>query len=141
MSGDERGSASVWLLCAGLVVIAFGLTGALAAAAATGRHRAQVAADLGALAGARYALDGASVACARAADIVAANGAQLAGCRLDGVDLVVVAEVPVAGVGTARGVARAGPVGEAAGRSAVRELAACRLRWMGRADRPGWAGG
>jgi hypothetical protein len=56
-SGD-RGSASVWLLCAGLVVLSFGLTGALAAAAATGRHRAQAAADLGALAGARYAVDG-----------------------------------------------------------------------------------
>ena len=115
MTADERGSASVWVLCAGLVVVAFGLTGALAAAAATGRHRAQAAADLGALAGARYAVDGESAACARAAEIVAANGARMAGCRLDGLDLVVTADVPVAGAGTAQGVARAGPVGEAAG--------------------------
>lgn len=130
MTEGERGSASVWLLCAGLVVVAFGLTGALAGAAATARHRAQVAADLGALAGARYAVDGGPTACARAAVIVTANGARMAGCRLDGLDLVVVAEVPVAGVGTARGVARAGPVGEAAGRSAVREPSGFRRTWM-----------
>ena len=141
MTAGDRGSASVWLLCAGLVVVAFGMTGALAGAAATGRHRAQVAADLGALAGARYAVEGAPAACTRAAGIVAANGARMADCRLDGVDLVVVAEVPVAGVGTARGVARAGPVGEAAGRSAVREPAGCRCTWMRRAAHPGWAGG
>ena len=141
MTSGDRGSASVWLLCAGLVVVSFGLTGALAGAAATGRHRAQVAADLGALAGARYAVDGAPAACARAAAIVAANGARMAGCRLDGVDLVVTAEVPVAGVGTARGVARAGPVGEAAGRSAVREFAGCRSMWMRRAERRALAGG
>jgi secretion/DNA translocation related TadE-like protein len=139
-SGD-RGSASVWLLCAGLVVLSFGLTGALAAAAATGRHRAQAAADLGALAGARYAVDGEPTACARAAAIVAANGARVAGCRLDGLDLVVTAEVPVAGVGTARGVARAGPVGEAAGHSAVREPGGCRCIWMRRAEHPAFAGG
>lgn len=106
MTAGERGSASIWLLCAGLVVVTFGLTGALAGAAATARHRAQVAADLGALAGARYAVDGASTACGRAGEIVTANGAGTAGCRLDGLDLVVTAEVPVAGVGTARAVAR-----------------------------------
>jgi secretion/DNA translocation related TadE-like protein len=141
MRSGDRGSASVWLLCAGAVVLAFGLTGALAGAAATGRHRAQAAADLGALAGARYALDGGAAACARAAAIVAANRARMAGCRLDGVDLIVVAEVPVAGVGTARGAARAGPVGEAAGRSAVREREVCRCTRMRRAERPAWAGG
>jgi len=139
-SGD-RGSASVWLLCAGLVVVAFGLTGALAGAAATARHRAQAAADLGALAGARYAVDGEPTACARAAAIVAANGARMTGCRLDGVDLVVTAAVPLAGVGTASGVARAGPVGEAAGRSAVREPAGCRCTWMRRDAHPALAGG
>jgi secretion/DNA translocation related TadE-like protein len=111
----ERGSASIWLLCAGFVVITFGLVGALAAAAATARHRAQAAADLGALAGARYAVDGRSTACARAAAIVAANGATMTGCLVNGVDLVVTAELPVTGLGAARGTARAGPVGEEAG--------------------------
>lgn len=108
----DRGSASVWLLCAASVVVAFGLAGALGAAAATARHRAQAAADLGALAGARYVVDGPSVACARAAAIVEANGARMSDCRLDGVDLVVVAKLTVAGLGTATGTARAGPVGE-----------------------------
>jgi secretion/DNA translocation related TadE-like protein len=111
----DRGSASIWLLCVGCVVVAFGLAGALAAAAATGRHRAQAAADLGALAGAPYAVNGSSVACTRAAAIVEANGARLADCRVEGVDLIVVAELSVAGVGTARGAARAGPVGEPSG--------------------------
>jgi secretion/DNA translocation related TadE-like protein len=141
LTAGERGSASVWLLCAGLLVVAFGLTGAIAAAAATGRHRAQAAADLGALDGARYAVDGEGVACARAALLVAANGARMTACRLDGLDLVVAAEVPVAGAGTARGVARAGPVGVAAGLSAHGEQARCRCSWMGRVARPEWAGG
>lgn len=48
-------------------------------------------------------VDGEPTACARAA----ANGAGMAGCRLDGLDLVVTAEVPVAGVGTPPGVSRA----------------------------------
>jgi secretion/DNA translocation related TadE-like protein len=113
--GRDHGSASIWLLCVGCVVVAFGLAGALAAAAATARHRAQVAADLGALAGARYAVDGSAVACTRAAEIVEANGARLADCRINGVDVIVVAEVSVAGAGTARGAARAGPVGEPSG--------------------------
>jgi secretion/DNA translocation related TadE-like protein len=93
----DRGSASVWVLAMGAVVVAVGLAAALAAAAATARHRAQAAADLGALAGARYAADGEELACTRAAAIVAANGARLAGCRLDGLDVVVTAEVAVSG--------------------------------------------
>src|SRR5206468_1321308 len=47
----------------------------------------------------------AGTACARAGDIVAANGARLLDCRVDGLDLVV-----SAGVGPARAAARAGPV-------------------------------
>jgi secretion/DNA translocation related TadE-like protein len=117
---QDRGSASIWLLCAGCVVIAFGLAGALAAAAATAGHRAQAAADLGALAGARYAAAGDEVACAHAGAIVEANGARMASCRLDGFDLVVVVELPVAGLGTVHGTARAGPVGESLGRPAWR---------------------
>jgi secretion/DNA translocation related TadE-like protein len=106
----------------------------LGAAAATARHRAQAAADLGALAGARYAVDGSSIACARAAGIVEANGARLAGCRLEGVDLIVVAELPVSGLGTARGMARAGPVDRWVG-------ADLRYPRMRRTDRQGWPGG
>jgi secretion/DNA translocation related TadE-like protein len=104
MNGD-RGSASVWLLAVGLVVVSVGLGAVEVGVALTDRHRAQVAADLGALAGARYAKDGASTACARAEEVVGANGAKLVACQLDGLDLMVTTQV-----GPARATARAGPV-------------------------------
>jgi len=105
MRPDDRGAASVLLLATGSVVVALGIAAALVGGVLTARHRAQVAADLGALAGARYAVEGAGTACGRAGEIVAANGGRLVGCRLHGLDLV----VSVA-VGPARGTARAGPV-------------------------------
>jgi secretion/DNA translocation related TadE-like protein len=101
----DRGSASIWLLAVGFVVVAVGIGAALVGVALTDRHRARVAADLGALAGARYAVDGTGPACERAGRIVAANGGWLVECRLDGLDLVVTAQV-----GPARAAARAGPV-------------------------------
>ena len=73
------------------------------------------AADLGALAGAALVLQGGPAACDRAADLVAADGGRLAGCRVDGLDLIVTAQVEVAGLGTARASARAGPVSSAGG--------------------------
>lgn len=107
---SEEGSATIWVLAFGGLVVTVGLAGALAGAAVTGRHRAQVAADLGALAGARYAASGQAVACARAAVVVRANGASPGSCLLDGLDLIVTAEVSVQGVGVASARARAGPV-------------------------------
>ena len=111
---DDRGSASIWLLAAGVTVLLIGLGVAQAGAAMVARHQAQEAADLGALAGARQWYAGAEVACARAGALVVANHARLADCVLDGPDLVVVAEVqpagPMGGLGPARAAARAGPV-------------------------------
>jgi secretion/DNA translocation related TadE-like protein len=101
----DRGSATIWLLAVGFVVVSIGIAAALVGVARTNRHRAQAAADLGALAGAPYAITGAGTACARAGDIVTANGARLLDCRVDGLYLVV-----TAGVGPARAAARAGPV-------------------------------
>jgi secretion/DNA translocation related TadE-like protein len=101
----DRGSASLWLLGVGLAVVLLGVVAATVASAVVARHRAQAAADLGALAGASRAAQGEAVACARAAELVRANRARLVGCRLDGLDLVVTAEV-----GLARATARAGPV-------------------------------
>ena len=78
------------------------------------RHQAAAAADLGALAGARHAFSGEAAACSYAAELVGANHARLTACVLEGLDLVVTVEVdaggPVRGLGTARAVARAGPV-------------------------------
>jgi secretion/DNA translocation related TadE-like protein len=103
----------VCLLGVAAVVVAVALACVSAGAAMTARHRAQLAADLGALAGARYAVVGEPTACAHASAIVAANGGSLTGCRLDGLDLVVTAEVDMSGVppgiGPARASARAGP--------------------------------
>jgi secretion/DNA translocation related TadE-like protein len=107
----DRGSASIWLLAVGFVVVAVGIGAALVGVALTDRHRARVAADLGALAGARWAVDGADTACERAGGIVAANGARLVACRLDGLDIEVTAQV-----GPARASARAGPVRVSASR-------------------------
>ncbi len=108
---NDSGAVTVWVLCAGLVLVLVAAATALAGAAMAARHRAQAAADLAALAGALLAWDGEPAACDRAADISARNGAQLVACRLDGLDLVVTAEVTgAAHVGVARASARAGPV-------------------------------
>jgi secretion/DNA translocation related TadE-like protein len=112
--GRDRGSASVWLLAVGLLLVAAGAAGGTVGAAHVASHRAQAAADLGALAGAARAIEGSAAACARAAELVAANGAGLVDCRLDGLDLTVTVQVsaaPMAGVGrAATATARAGPV-------------------------------
>jgi secretion/DNA translocation related TadE-like protein len=113
-SARDRGSASVWVLAAGLLAVLVASAVATEGAAIVARHRAQAAADLAALAAAAHGPDGPGPACDRAGVIAAANGARLVGCRVDGLDVVVVAEVVPAGAaglaGTARASARAGPV-------------------------------
>jgi secretion/DNA translocation related TadE-like protein len=110
----DRGAASVWLLAAGLVLVMMGAAGAAIGTATIARHQAQAAADLGALAGAMRAVHGLDSACARAAEIVSANGGRLTACTLDGFDLTVrvaISVSPVRGIArTAHASARAGPV-------------------------------
>jgi secretion/DNA translocation related TadE-like protein len=104
----------VLVLAVGLVLLACGLAAAAAGAVSVARHQAQVAADLGALAGAGRAGEGAEPACARAARFVEANGARLVACELSGLDLSLQVEVPppaFAGITRpAVATARAGPV-------------------------------
>lgn len=113
-AGGERGGATVCLLAVGLVFVVVGLFGAAVGGARTARQQARVAADLGALAGAGQALQGEPAACGRAAEIAAANGGSLLACRLDGLDVLVTAEVtviPLPGLSrVATATARAGPV-------------------------------
>lgn len=113
LGAGDRGSASVWILAAGLVIVTFATTIVLAGAAMIARHEAQTAADLGALAGAVDVTLDPSRACAAAAIVVHANGATLLRCRTDGPDIVVTASVGIAfapsGFGPAIAVARAGP--------------------------------
>ncbi len=78
------------------------------------RHRAQAAADLAALAAAGRLTQGRDTACSYAGALAEAMHTTLADCSVVGLDVVVAVDVPVAlgrlGSGTARAVARAGPV-------------------------------
>ncbi|SDZ35561.1 helicase/secretion neighborhood TadE-like protein [Micromonospora pattaloongensis] len=113
-AATDRGAASLWLLAVGLVVVAVGVAGAAVGAARVARHEARVAADLGALAGAALAVEGEQVACDRAAQIVAANGGQVAECAVEELDVVLTVSVtvePMPGLPrVATSSARAGPV-------------------------------
>ncbi|GLZ40983.1 hypothetical protein Acsp05_46070 [Actinokineospora sp. NBRC 105648] len=95
------------LLCVVLLVAALG-------SATVARHRAESAADLGALAAAASAVSGQERACAKARWVAQRMGAELALCRLDGwVATVRVSVRPAATVplsGRAWSQARAGPV-------------------------------
>ncbi|GIJ26481.1 hypothetical protein Vqi01_16430 [Micromonospora qiuiae] len=91
-----------------------GLFGAGVGAARVARQQARIAADFGALAGAARALQDEAAACARTAEVVAANGARLVRCRLDGLDVLVTAQLIVEPLPGLRRVAtatsRAGPL-------------------------------
>ncbi|WP_241665885.1 Rv3654c family TadE-like protein [Prescottella subtropica] len=109
---DDEGGATVFacFALAGLVAVTailLHLGGAVAA-----RHRAQSAADLGALAAAQALADG-EPACPVAMSVVSRMRAQVSGCVVDGWDVQVSTEVTPGGVpfgsGPARAVARAGP--------------------------------
>ncbi|MCZ2858315.1 Rv3654c family TadE-like protein [Blastococcus sp. VKM Ac-2987] len=113
MSG-ERGSATVWVLALSAVLALLASAAVLVGVAAVARHRAGGAADLAALAAAGRAVLGDPAACTAAADVAAANGAELTGCRVEAGGIVEVAVVvPVRlgrlGLSAAHGRARAGP--------------------------------
>jgi secretion/DNA translocation related TadE-like protein len=116
MKGEERdrGAASIFVLAVGLALVVAGLGGASVGTARVGRHQAQNAADLAALAGAADAIYGEGMACARARRFAAANGGRMTSCTVDGLEVVVWAEVevrPMPGlVRTAAEGARAGPI-------------------------------
>lgn len=110
----DRGSAAVLLLgvCLLAVVLAVGV-GAVGAAVVA-RHRAQAAADLGALAAADVAIGRhPGVPCIAAAQVARANGAALEQCVVFGDDVAVRAVVRPLGaaarLGVAAASARAGP--------------------------------
>ncbi|MBO3734181.1 Rv3654c family TadE-like protein [Glycomyces niveus] len=113
-AGKERGSATV---------LATGVTAALLAAAvaftalgqaSAARHRAQGAADAGALAGAARVLFGEGDACAAAQAMVERSEAEFRACEVSGLEVTVhVNETPnglPGAFGPARAVSRAGPV-------------------------------
>ena len=113
-SGGDSGSASVLVLSLAVVLVLVGAVLIAVGGAVVARHRAQSAADLGALAAAQRALDGTDGACTAARGVVEAVGARLDACALQGTDAVVVAVIDLRGrlapLGPARGSARAGRV-------------------------------
>ncbi len=96
---------------AALVAVLAAVLGLVAAVG--GRHRAEAAADLAALAAAGQAVRGEEVACGRAGDVAAGTGGRIVLCRVRGgealVEVEVALRVAVLGAVTARGRARAGP--------------------------------
>jgi secretion/DNA translocation related TadE-like protein len=113
---DDGVATVVACVCAMVLLIVTGAAMQLGAALLA-RHRAEIAADLSALAGAAELLQGRPAACGQATTVARANGAAVATCTLDGVDLLVTVTVsarfgPLSA--TASGRARAGPVDPAA---------------------------
>ncbi|MEU1453169.1 Rv3654c family TadE-like protein [Streptomyces avermitilis] len=108
----DRGSASVWVVCAiaGLCVV-FGAVLAMSQAVVT-RHRAASAADLAALAAADHWTDVGGKACAMADRVARAQGSRLVRCAVDG-EISDVTATSGRGPFTAEVRARAGPAGPA----------------------------
>ncbi|GAB2483923.1 flp pilus-assembly TadE/G-like family protein [Jatrophihabitans fulvus] len=113
----EQGSASVWVVAACSLVMLVATASAVRSGAVLARHRAEAAADLGALAGAtRIGLGGAPCDAARV--VVTRNGARLTGCRVrlaadtrSGTVVLTVTSalrLPLVGLGTVTASARAG---------------------------------
>lgn len=95
------------------VLLALTVGAAAVGSAVVGRHRAQAAADLAALAGAQEVVAGVAAACAEAGRVGRRMGATVTRCVVDELDVVVTVDVRVSlgrfGAGPARASARAGP--------------------------------
>lgn len=111
----ESGSATIWVLAAGGLVLAAGLLAAVLGMAVLTRHRVEAAADLAALAAADAAVFGPGVACGDARRVAAAGAGTLTTCTLsNGVaDVVVVQRGPgvLARLPAVSARSRAGPGG------------------------------
>ncbi len=109
----DGGMATVLACVCALALIAATALALQFGATVVARHRAENAAEMGALAGAGEMLSGADVACSAAARMVAQNSAAVESCTVEGADVLVTASVdvrvgPLRGRATGR--ARAGPV-------------------------------
>lgn len=105
-AGGDRGSSTVLVAAAVGVLLMMLVAGMTLTAAVLARHRAEAAADLGALAGATHP----ARACAEARRVVQANRAVLASCEVHGsvVDVTVRVQPASAWLGPAEARSRAG---------------------------------
>jgi secretion/DNA translocation related TadE-like protein len=89
---DERGAITVFAVACLAVLLLIGAALGVVAAMVRAHRAAQSAADLGALAAASALARGRDP-CGSAADIAAANGAELLSCEIQGQDALVTVEV------------------------------------------------
>jgi secretion/DNA translocation related TadE-like protein len=80
----DRGSATVWVAMASTTMCAVFAVVLALGQVVVARHRAGAAADLAALAAADHALRGPVDSCGRAAEVAAAQGAELVRCVMAG---------------------------------------------------------
>nr|WP_232789794.1 Rv3654c family TadE-like protein [Streptomyces jeddahensis] len=110
---SDRGSATVWVVCAiAVLCLVFGAVLTMAQAVIA-RHEAGGAADLAALAAADHWMEGSAGACARAERVVQAQGARLVRCTVSG-DISDVTAAAGLGPWTGEVRSRAGPAGPVA---------------------------
>ncbi len=88
---DDRGAAAVLVALWCLVLTLLGATGVVLSSILAARERVAAAADLAALAGASAVLADPGDACSRAARVARENEVTLSECRVEGVDVWVVA--------------------------------------------------
>ncbi len=109
----ERGAATVTACLALTALLAATLMFVQIGRVVVARHRAQSAADLGALAAAGALAADSDAACAQARDIGQRMGVRVRSCTVEGWDVTVVAEVTTSlgllGAPVVRASARAGP--------------------------------
>lgn len=109
---SDRGSMTITMLGVGMAIVVLAGLAATVSKYVVIHRRVAIAADLAALAGARYTAIGEAVACSRAGQVGKANGATVVECQVKDLDLVVTAAgAAPAGIGTVRATARAGPIG------------------------------
>ena len=113
-AATDQGGATILVLCICLLAMVLATAVAATGSAIVARHRAQAAADLGALAAADVLVGRApGEPCAAAARVAIAQGAAVTDCEVSGTDVLVRASVeprgPVAALGVAVAAARAGP--------------------------------
>jgi secretion/DNA translocation related TadE-like protein len=110
---DERGVATVTACLALTALLTVTLLIAQVGAVIVARHRAQAAADLGALSAAGVLAAGPGDACAQARDIGRRMGARVSACTVADWDVTVVAEITASfgpfGARVVSAIARAGP--------------------------------
>ena len=113
--GPDSGAATIWTAMAVVALAGVAVLGCWLGTAVLARHRAESAADLGALAAASHAAEGPARACERARWIADRMAVSLLTCRWQRLDAFVEVQAPSLGFAGLPGPsarARAGPTGQ-----------------------------